>query len=492
MKHSQMSIKWKIFGYFAAFVACILVLLWLFQTVFLESFYKMIKISSIKGMAQEICDNMYSDNLLTLLDKISQDDNMCIRIVDSRLEDIYSADIALDCVVHRLSKQGLLDYYLKAMENGGKELELFYQPKFVNKQYDDQFFTGIVAEPDTNTPQSLLYVQLVTLEDNSTAMVMLNTVVTPVGTTIETLRIQLLYITVIFLLISAIIALLLSRKIARPIVKINDSAKQLAKGDYDTEFVATGYREIEELNATLNYAAQELSKVEGLRRELIANMSHDLRTPLTMITGYGEVMRDIPGENSPENVQVIIDEAKRLTQLVNDIMDLSKIQSGNQQMSLERFDLTEEIQQIQQRYTKLMEQQEYDISFLYEDHAWVVADRIKISQVVYNLINNAINYTGEDKKVVVRQLIQGDKVRIEIQDTGPGIDPKDLPYIWDRYYKVDKTHKRAAVGSGIGLSIVKGILELHHAKYEVQSEVGKGSTFSFELNLAPDEEEKED
>ena len=203
-------------------------------------------------------------------------------------------------------------------------------------------------------------------------------------------------------------------------------------------------------------------------------------------------MRDIPGEKSPENVQVIIDEAKRLTQLVNDIMDLSKIQSGNQQMSLERFDLTEEIQQIQQRYTKLMEQQEYDISFLYEDHAWVVADRIKISQVVYNLINNAINYTGEDKKVVVRQLIQGDKVRIEIQDTGPGIDPKDLPYIWDRYYKVDKTHKRAAVGSGIGLSIVKGILELHHAKYEVQSEVGKGSTFSFELNLAPDEDEKED
>lgn len=449
----------------------------------------MIKIGSIKGTAQEICDNIYSERLLSVLDKISQDDNMCIRIVDSRLNDIYSADISMNCVVHSLSKQGLLDYYLKAMENGGKELELFYQPKFVNKQYDDKFFTGLVTEPDTNTPQSLLYVQLVLLEDGSTAMVMLNTVVSPVGTTIETLRIQLLYITVIFLLISAMIALLLSRKIARPIVQINDSAKQLAKGDYAAQFTAKGYREIEELSATLNYAAQELSKVEGLRRELIANMSHDLRTPLTMITGYGEVMRDIPGENSPENVQVIIDEAKRLTQLVNDIMDLSKIQSGNQQMTLERFDLTQEIQQIQQRYTKLTEQQGYEISFEYAQHAWVVADRIKISQVVYNLINNAINYMGEDKKVVVRQLIQGDKVRIEVQDTGPGIDPKDLPYIWDRYYKVDKTHKRAAVGSGIGLSIVKGILEMHHAKYEVQSEVGKGSAFSFELDLAPSDDE---
>ena len=153
-----------------------------------------------------------------------------------------------------------------------------------------------------------------------------------------------------------------------------------------------GYLEIEELSNTLNYAAKELSKVESLRRELIANMSHDLRTPLTMISGYGEVMRDIPGENTAENVQIIIDETKRLTNLVNDMLDLSKLQAGAQEINSSSFNITEEIEHIIARYDKLLTNKDFTIQFQYDKPVFVKADIIKINQVIYNLINNAINY----------------------------------------------------------------------------------------------------
>ena len=280
-----------------------------------------------------------------------------------------------------------------------------------------------------------------------------------------------------------IIAFLISKRVSSPIVAINSSAKELAKGNYDTTFKGEGYQEIRELNNTLNYAAKELSKVEGLRRELIANISHDLRTPLTMITGYGEVMRDIPGENTPENVQIIIDEAKRLTTLVNDILDISKFQSGNQVLKIEDFNLTKSIEEILLRYNKLTEQNGYKIIFTHDEDVIIQGDEVKLSQVIYNLINNAITYTGEDKTVTLRQIIEEDWVKIEVIDSGEGIPEEDIPLIWDRYYKVNKTHKRAAIGTGLGLSLVKEILQLHEAEFGVESSLGEGSCFYFKLRL---------
>ena len=192
-------------------------------------------------------------------------------------------------------------------------------------------------------------------------------------------------------------------------------------------------------------------------------------------------MRDIPGENSPENVQVIIDEATRLTTLVNDLLDLSKLQSGVSEICKEEFDITQNIIAILKRFSKLTEQDGYVIRFEYRDDAIVFADEYKIYQVIYNLIINAINYAGDDKTVIVRQIVHGNVVRIEVEDHGNGIAKEELDNIWDRYYKVDKNHKRAVQGTGLGLSIVQNILELHDTKYGVHSVLGKGSTFWFEL-----------
>ena len=249
------------------------------------------------------------------------------------------------------------------------------------------------------------------------------------------------------------------------------------------EFSGKGYLETRELAATLNYASNELSKVDRLQKELIANISHDLRTPLTLIQGYGEIMRDLPGENTPENMQVLIDETARLSELVNDLLDLSRIQSGARIPQSEVFDLTDAVREVWSRYDTLIKHRGYHLEFISNGSVFVSADRGMILQVIYNLINNAINYTGEDKCVKVLQTVKNDSVQISVSDSGEGIQPDDLPLIWDRYYKVDKVHRRAMIGTGLGLSIVKEILEKHHASYGVSSLPGEGSTFWFELPI---------
>ncbi len=483
MKLDKISIKFKLFFYLSVFAAVMLIMLWLFQIVFLDDFYRQIRINNIKASAQTIEENINNDNLNSLLNSISQQNQTYIRILLEDGSNVYSSDAAPDSLIHRMPSSELYELYQKALQNGGTLLELRTREESRDMLYKNMPFEGKMPLGYGMKDESMIYVEVVDKEDGSKMIIFLNSTITPVNATVDTLRIQLACVTAITVLLALGMALFVSKRISRPIIKINSSAKELAKGNYETVFEGRGYLEVAELNNTLNYAARELSKVEGLRRELIANISHDLRTPLTMITGYGEVMKDLPGENTPENIQIIIDEAKRLTTLVNDILDISKLQSGTQALTVERFNLTKSIEEILQRYGKLTEQDGYRLKFESAGDIWVKADPVKISQVLYNLINNAITYTGADKTVTIAELVNASSVRIEIIDTGEGIAEEQLPLIWDRYYKVDKAHKRAAIGTGLGLSIVKTILDMHGAQYGVNSKNGQGSTFWFELKL---------
>lgn len=482
MKHNGISIKWNLFAYLAGFVAVLLILLWLFQIVFLESFYKAIKTQSIKSSAELIAKNIDSENLQDLLERISQQNGIAVKITDDSGQMLFEAtDPYPDGGIQRMPNNEIKLLYEKTKENNGTAVELFSVEPFKGGNHGN--FIGRMPPPKANPMQTLLLSKIISKSDGTEVLLLMSSIITPVNATVETLKAELIWITIVLLLLSALLAWFISKKISRPIIKINESAKELARGDYETVFSAKGYREVAELNDTLNYAAKELSKVEGLRRELIANVSHDLRTPLTMITGYAEMMRDIPDENTPENVQIIIDEANRLTELVNDMLDLSKLQSDIGRLTFSDFSLTQSIREILLRYKKLTEQDGYHIKFISGADAYVYADAVKISQVVYNLINNAIHYTGEDKSITVCQSVHDNVVRVEVIDTGSGIKEEEIPYIWERYYKANKSHKRAAVGTGLGLAIVKKILELHQAKYGVISSDGQGSIFWFELQV---------
>ena len=229
-------------------------------------------------------------------------------------------------------------------------------------------------------------------------------------------------------------------------------------------------------------ASAEIARTETLRKDLLANVSHDLRTPLTMIKAYAEMIRDLSG-NSPEkrekHLQVIIDETDRLTLLVSDILNLSKLQSGVLEMDIRVINFSENLKEIVSRFSML---EGTDVNLEVQDDVYINADTKQLGQAVYNLIINAINYAGETTVAVRLYTKKGGKVRFEVSDSGIGIPKEQLPYIWERYYKVNRSenYKRAVKGTGLGLSIVKGVFERHGFEYGVDSEVGKGSTFWFE------------
>ncbi len=291
----------------------------------------------------------------------------------------------------------------------------------------------------------------------------------------------MIYISLILICVSALAAYIISSRVTRPVVAMNEEAKKLAKGDYNVNFSGGSYLETCQLAGTLNYAAEELSKLDTMQKELIGNISHDLRTPLTMIAGYSEVMRDIPGEMTAENMQIVIDETNRLSSLVNDMLDLSRLTGGKREIRRILFSLTECVRETVRRFSKLKSVQGYTVTFTADSDVYVNADETLILQVIYNLVSNAVNYTGDDKSVEILQDVKDGICRITVSDTGDGIPPEKLPYIWDRYYRTGDFHKRAVCGTGLGLSIVKGALILHGAQFGVSSTVGKGSSFWFEL-----------
>ena len=476
----KLSIRVRIFIYLLLFVAVLLGLLWLFQIVLLDDFYRMLKTATLTRSAEAIAQNIDNPELQTLVERISQENDVSILILDEDMVMTQTADLTAGSIIHRMSKWDLKKFWGKAQEADGTWLELFDLRAFRNVVYDARRFVGRVPPPDDSRSESMLYLKLATRKDGKNAGIFLNSLITPVGATVDTLRSQMAVITAALLLLSLLLSYLMSRRITKPIIDTNEAAKDLSHGEFVPPHRGAVYREIGELNGTLMKAAKDLSKVDQLQKELIANISHDLRTPLTMIGGYAEVMRDIPGENTPENMQVIIDETKRLSTLVSAVMDYSRLQTGVKELTLSAYDLTESVREVLKRYCKLTEQDGYEIVFEADENATVLADETKITQVVYNLINNAIMYTGEDKKVMVRQTVENGHAMISVIDTGSGIPPEEIPRIWDRYYRAS-SHRRAAIGTGLGLSIVKSILDMHHLPYGVESTLKQGSRFWFSV-----------
>jgi len=427
----KLKLKWKIFGFLLGFCALLLVFLWIFQTVFLSDMYKIIRKVEI-------------DKAITLVEK---------NINSPKLQNVlYELELTKEIIVRPTR-----DFAPPAMP--------------------------VPDRHDRRQPETITKAKEFILEDGSKISLTFYAMITPVEATVSTLRMQLYIITVIMVLLATLLAIIISKHISNPIEKINQSAKVLAMGNYETEFRGRGFLEIKELSDTLNTAATELSKVERLRRELLANVSHDLRTPLAFIYSYAEMMHDFPNEVTPEQSQIIMDEAKRLTSLVNDMLDISSLESGMAKLNKVNYNLTESLRKTVNRISELVKNDGYQLAFEYNEDVYIFADEVKITQAFYNLLINAITYSGDDKTVIVKQSIKGNMVKIEVIDHGEGISQSDLPYIWERYYKVDKRHKRPKMGTGLGLSIVKKVIELHDGECGVESEVGKGSTFWFQLKL---------
>lgn len=455
------NLRTKIWMYLIIFSASILLFLWLFQIIFLKTYYREFRLNKLENSVKKVLNSFHDSNYEDLLDDISLEDEICIEVVNNNMTKYLSVIYNKGCMGAETSIEN--SYYKKDFINSNlsKKVYTLINPRFKNK--------------------TIIYG--IKLDDSNYAFVSAS--LEPIDTTITVLKNQFIYVTMLVIILSLIVSYFVSRKISSGVIKINREAKKLSKGNFDVKFdTDQPILELSELAKTLEYTKDELSKTENLRRELLANVSHDLKTPLTMIKAYAEMVRDVTYKDDTKrtkDLNIIIEETDRLNVLVNDILELSKIQSGTQKLTIEQFDLEKFVKNIIKRYDIMSENKKYKFKVSINKNIIVSADRKRIEQVMYNLINNAINYTGDDKKIIISALELENTVRIEVKDTGKGIDKEELENIWDKYYKIDKTHSREQVGSGVGLSIVKNILINHNCNYGVESIKENGTTFYFEL-----------
>lgn len=453
---SKNSINRKIWRYLILFSILILAFLWIFQVLFINQFYEWFKTAEIKNSAKQITDSYNGNNFEDFLEHISYNKNMCIEIRTS-FGSNYTTELSNKGCMMGGDTSSIKNDFM-ASGSSTKTYKVFNE-KFGN--------------------EALVYA--FRLDSGTGAFITASMV--PIDSTISILKNQLWIVTIAVLILSWVIAYFMSKRISKPLEELTQSARELSNGNYNANFTTCeDIDEINELATTLNNTKEELAKTDELRRDLMANVSHDLKTPLTMIRAYAEMVKDITYKNKSkreENLNVIIDETDRLNVLVTDILALSRMESNVGELNKEVFDLTELIKEILKRYNILESTENYHFIFDYKKALRVRADKNKLEQVIYNLINNAINYTGDDNTVKIIIDEASNNIKISIVDSGKGIKKEDIPHIWDKYYKSEKKHKRNMIGTGLGLSIVKNILKAHNFKYGVLSSIGKGTTFYF-------------
>ena len=451
------SLATKIFKYLAIFSLFILVFLFFFQVIFIDTFYEWTKTRTIKNLSKDILVTERDTSLYDKLDRVSYKENVCIELTNSNGDNLYSS-YGNNC---RLRSRTIKRNFI----NSNKESKTY---NLVNN------FTKEKSIMSATKLSNNLYIFI------STSLI-------PLDSTINIIEQQLIVVSIVVLLLSIVVAYFISKRLSLPITKISKAAKLISKGKLKTKFETTSdIKELVDLTNALNDMKDELSKTEELQKDLMANVSHDLKTPLTMIKAYAELILDIninDKEKCKNNLNIIIEEVNRLNTLVNDILNLTKVESNLEKLEKSEFDLIKLIKRIVKQHNIYVIKDGYNIEFIHGNIKELVieADKKKIEQVIYNLLNNALNYTGEDKKVIIKVEEDDKDYTIMVIDSGKGIDKKEIDHIFDRYYRSKKNHKRYVYGTGLGLSIVKNILLLHNYPYGVTSKKNKGTTFYFKI-----------
>jgi len=315
--------------------------------------------------------------------------------------------------------------------------------------------------------------------------------VAPITATLTSLRGLVLWALLGALILASVLAFFLSRSLSKPLVKMNQAALALARGNYNERITIRSSDEIGALGASLNYLTEQLrdnitkvQKLEEMRRELIANVSHELRTPISLITGYSEAILDgmvEKPEQRLEFVRVIQTEADRLKRLVEDLLELSRLQSGSVALEKEWVDIGQIAQGVREKFSQILSEEHIDFQVEISPGAEVAwADRFRLEQILINLVGNAIRYTPRGQITLSTAKYEKNTI-IRISDTGIGIPAADLPFIFERFYRADKSRNRQSGGTGLGLAIVNNLVEAHQGSITVDSQEGQGTVFTISL-----------
>lgn len=457
------SIRTKIWKYLILFSILILVLLWFFQIVLLPSYYESSKTKELEHVVQSISRSYKKSEsqkeFFLEVSNIAHRSGVCIIVSDVLSNTDYATN--------SLSKECLSEEVLNQ-----------YKQKFISNHLEkDHFFTINPLFKNKTLVNSLKL-------DNKFYIFASSSLV-PIDSTVSILRKQFILVTILVLILALMVSYFISKKLSAPIIKLTSATKKFGQKKNHQDFeIPDEFFEITELAKTLEYANHEVEQTDQLRKELMANVSHDLKTPLTMIKAYAEMVRDLTYKNKTkreQNLNVIIEETDRLNHLVNDILTLSVMESKMMTLKIEELVLDDFIKSILDRYKIFEEEENYQFRYEGCKNIKIKADSKKLEQVFYNLINNAIQYSKEKKEIEIQVTDQKKDYLIEIKNQGEPIPEEDLKNIWNKYYRSKKDHQRSIIGTGLGLSIVKQILELHNFEYGVISNEKEGTVFYFRI-----------
>lgn len=482
---AKFSIRKKMMFIFVGLILFLLILLVFVNGTFAEWYYVANKRSDLVSIYKEISrvqekDLLGNDAEVLKLNRMTERNNVSVLLIDGSMRvkyaNVYDVSILKDQVQDYMlgNKPPLLESgeYLitrsRDVMNGAEYLEMWAQ--FENSNY------------------LLMRCSLDSIRSN-----------------VSISNQFIFYIGILILAVGIILVWFFSRRISEPILELAELSKKMAKLDFDAKYTRGGADEIGILGESFNTMSDELKdkiselktanyelqkdikkkeQVETMRTEFIGNVSHELKTPIALIQGYAEGLKDGITDD-PESMEfycdVIIDEANKMNRMVKNLLTLNQLELGKDDTQFERIDITSLIWGVVQSLEIMAKQKEADIRINTQDPVFVWADEFKVEQVVRNYVSNALNHVDENRIVDIRIEEREGKIRVSVFNTGEPIPEEDIGHIWEKFYKVDKARTREYGGNGIGLSIVKAIMESFHQNYGVRN-YGNGVQFWFELD----------
>ncbi len=464
------SIRVKTWTSMMSVLGIVFVIMWLLQVVFLQDFYELIKEWDVKKVQKEVVLSLSSeggiDENYQEIIQLSQENDLYIEVYDEY------GNLVISPISYFFGGGGMRRH---SFTIGNLFEDNSIAPVLNEMTLKGQKSKTIKLDANREGRSTMLLIDRFSCEGADYFAVSRASLI-PVQATADILSKLMLYIFIAMVIISLIMSFLFASSITKPTRALSNAAKQITAGNYDVRIEHKSEDEMGQLVSDFNNMTAELSKVDGIRKDLIANVSHELRTPLTMIKGYAETLRDLT-INNPEKrekqLNIIVDESDRLSELITNMLDLSKLQAGKTTLERADFNLSYMLNKLIKRYD-LFKDQGYEFNVSIADGVIVNGDYGRLEQVICNLIDNAVNHSVERKFIDISLGMNG---AFYVKNFGDVIEPENIKHIWDRYYKIDKTGNRRVTGTGIGLSIVKEILNLHGFKYGVTSDEKNGTVF---------------
>ncbi|HHU49723.1 MAG TPA: cell wall metabolism sensor histidine kinase WalK [Clostridiales bacterium] len=292
---------------------------------------------------------------------------------------------------------------------------------------------------------------------------------------------------IISTVLSIFISYFITRRITNPLIEMNMISREIATGNFKRRVKVKTRDEVGQLAMNFNAMADSLEKLELMRRSFVANVSHELKSPLTSMRGYiqGVLDHTISNEDREKYLAIALEETERMNRLINDLLDLSQIQTGQFSLDIKVLDINETIRRVLIAWEDRINEKGMDIEVDFDQEARLVeGDPDRLQQVIINLLDNAIKFTREGGLIKLKTWQYKEKVFVKVEDQGPGIPEDEIAHIWEPFYQIDKSRSRVKGGTGLGLSIVKKIIEGHGQNIWLNSEKGKGSAFIFSLRAA--------